>query len=273
MSRLTILHTNDVHSRIDPFPEGSGANAGKGGFARRASMIEEIREQAEHLLLLDAGDILQGTPYFNLYGGELEFKLMSQMGYDAATIGNHEFDGGLDGLARQWPHIQFPFVSSNYDFSDTVLDGKISKQLVFQKGPIKIGVLGLGIELFGLVPEKLYGNTRYLDPVSTADETAKRLKHEEKCDYIICLSHLGYQYENDKVSDVVIARSTKNIDLIIGGHTHTFMDSAVMEQNLEGKPVIINQVGRSGTMLGKIDLLFESNRKNKCINCENISIG
>ncbi len=270
LTRLTILHTNDVHSRIEPFPPNSGENSGRGGFARRASMVNKYRERSDHLLLLDAGDILQGTPYFNLFGGELEFKLMSKMGYDAATIGNHEFDAGIEGLVKQWPHIEFPFVSSNYDFSETDLAGKVKEYIVLEKGPLKIGILGLGIELYGLVPEVFYGRTRYLDPVTVANEVAGRLKSDLKCDYVICLSHLGFEYESNKVSDVVVARNSEDIDLIIGGHTHLFMESAVVEKNRKNQPVLINQVGRSGTMLGKIELLFEENRKGKCVNCSNV---
>lgn len=269
LTNITILHTNDVHSRIDPFPSDAGENAGRGGFARRSSIVSKIRSEVEHLLLLDAGDILQGTPYFNMFGGELEFKLMSAMGYDAATIGNHEFDAGIDGLVKQWPHINFPFVSSNYDFSDTDLAGKVRKYLVLEKGPIKVGILGLGIELRGLVPKTLFGNTRYLDPLAVANEMAALLKNEEKCDYIICLSHLGLEYETNKVSDMIIAKNTENIDLIIGGHTHVFMESAIFENNLSGKPVMINQVGRNGIMMGRIDLLFEENRRGRCVHCEN----
>lgn len=270
LTRLTILHTNDVHSRIEPFPPGSGDNSGKGGYARRSSMVNHYRSKSEHMLLLDAGDILQGTPYFNLFGGELEFKLMSKMGYDASTIGNHEFDAGIDGLVKQWPHIQFPFVNSNYDFSDTALAGKIKESIIIEKGPLKIGIFGLGIELVGLVPEKFYGDTKYLDPLPIADEVSGRLKRDEKCDYVICLSHLGYEYSTDKVSDVVVARNSENIDLIIGGHTHTYMEEAVVERNKKGRPVLINQVGRSGTMLGKIELIFEENRKGKCETCTNL---
>lgn len=269
LTTITILHTNDVHSRIDPFPADAGENAGRGGFARRSSIINQIRSESEHLLLLDAGDILQGTPYFNMFGGELEFKLMSRMGYDAATIGNHEFDAGIDGLLKQWPHINFPFVSSNYDFSDTALSGKVKKYLVLEKGRVKVGILGLGIELRGLVPESLFGNTRYLDPLPIANQMATFLKEEKKCDYIICLSHLGLEYQTDKVSDTIIAKNSKNIDLIIGGHTHVFMESAIFEKNLAGQPVMINQVGRNGTMMGRIDLLFEKNRRGKCVHCEN----
>ncbi len=273
LTYITILHTNDLHSRIEAFPPGSGENSGRGGFARRSSMVNQIRSENEHVLLLDAGDILQGTPYFNMFGGEIEFKLMTKMGYDAATIGNHEFDAGIDGLLKQWPHIGFPFVISNYDFSDTALAGKTKEHLIIKKGSVKIGILGLGIELEGLVPPALYGNTRYLDPLPIANEVAGRLKQDEGCDFVICLSHLGFKYETDKVSDVVVARNSSDIDLIIGGHTHTVLHEPAIEKNAKNESVLINQVGRNGTMLGRIDLLFEKNRPGQCIHCENLVVG
>ncbi|GJM32990.1 MAG: metallophosphatase [Saprospiraceae bacterium] len=273
VTKLTILHTNDVHSRIDPFPMDGGRNQGLGGASRRAALVREIRKKEGHLLLLDAGDIFQGTPYFNLFGGELEFKIMSSMGYDAATIGNHDFDAGLEGLNKQLPHADFPFIISNYDFSDTLLAGKTKPYKIFKKGPIKIGVFGLGIALKGLVPESLYGGTRYLDPIEKANYYATILKREEKCDLVICLSHLGYNYREEKVSDMVLAKSTREIDLILGGHTHTFLDKPTIVKNLDGEATMINQVGWAGIMLGKIDLYFERNQKGRCISCKNLLVG
>lgn len=250
--KITILHTNDMHSRIDPFPNDGGRNAGKGGMARRAQLIKQIRQQEEHVLLLDAGDIFQGTPYFNLFGGELEFKLMSQMGYDASTLGNHDFDNGIKGLMDQLPHAKFPFIIANYDFKGTALDQQFAPYKIFQKGEIKVGVFGLGIELKGLVNEKLYGSTRYLDPIPVATEMVQQLE-AEGCNLIICLSHLGYRYRNDKVSDTVLAQQVEGIDLIIGGHTHTFLDEPTVVQNPQGAPVLVNQVGFGGINLGRID--------------------
>ncbi len=271
--KLTILHTNDVHSRIDPFPMDGTRNAGQGGAARRARLITSIRQQEENVLLLDAGDIFQGTPYFNMFGGELEFKLMSEMKYDAATIGNHDFDAGVDGLARQMPHASFPFIISNYDMEDTPMHGKTLDHKIFVKGGMKIGVFGLGIELDALVPSSLYGGTQYHEPVGKGQAMATRLKHDEKCDYVICLSHLGFRYRNDKISDVVLAAVTRDIDLILGGHTHTFMNHPEIVANLDGEPVYINQVGWAGLRLGRIDIHLERNKKNKCLTCENLWIG
>ncbi|MDX1477639.1 MAG: metallophosphatase, partial [Saprospiraceae bacterium] len=272
LTRLTILHTNDVHSRIEPFPMDGSRRQGLGGAARRAALIERIRRDEEHVLLFDAGDIFQGTPYFNYFGGELEFKLMSAMQYDAATIGNHDFDAGVDGLARQMPHASFDMVISNYDMSDTPMSGKTHPYRIYRRGGVRIGVLGVGIELRGLVPEALYGATRYLDPVQAAQTTAGILRHDEKCDYVICLSHLGYRYRGDKISDVALAGQTRDIDLIIGGHTHTFLDAPEVVANRDGKPIYINQAGWGGMRLGRLDITFERNRKEHCTTCENLWI-
>ena len=268
--KLTILHTNDVHSRVDPFPEDGSRNAGKGGAARRARMIADIRLQEENVLLFDSGDIFQGTPYFNLFGGEIEFKLMSAMNYDAATIGNHDFDAGIGGLATQMPHAKFPFLISNYDMSDTPMNGHYQPYKIFEIDGVRIGVFGLGIELEGLVPETLYGETKYLDPIRHGQQIASRLRHEEQCDYVVCLSHLGYRYRSGKVSDVVLAGATRDIDLILGGHTHTFMNEPDIIPNLDGTPVYINQAGWGGLRLGRIDLFFErEGNRRKCITCSN----
>ncbi|MFI2743552.1 bifunctional metallophosphatase/5'-nucleotidase [Zhouia sp. PK063] len=254
--QLTILHTNDVHSHIDPFPLNDPRNPGMGGVARRAVLIEKIRKQNPNTLLLDAGDIFQGTPYFNFYGGELEFKLMSKLKYDASTIGNHDFDNGIDGLYAQLPHATFDFIISNYDFSNTIMHGHTKPYKIFNKQGIKVGVFGLGIELQGLVNAPLYKETKYLNPVEIATDMANTLKEQEKCDLVICLSHLGYQYHNDKIDDLKLAKATKNIDLIIGGHTHTFLPSPVTASNSIDKSVIINQVGCYGLYLGRIDYFF-----------------
>tara|TARA_R110002073_G_scaffold335320_1_gene526990 strand:- start:4049 stop:5002 length:954 start_codon:yes stop_codon:yes gene_type:complete len=265
--KITILHTNDVHSHIDPFGPDDGRNANKGGVARRASLIENIRKENPNTLLLDAGDIFQGTPYFNYYGGELEFKLMSMLKYDAATIGNHDFDNGIDGLYAQFPHAKFDFISANYDFSNTVLDTHVKPYKTFVKDGIKIGVFGLGIELDGLVLKELYKETVYYNPTEIAQDMSRILKEEEQCDLVICLSHLGYNYRNEaeKPSDLTLARATKNIDLIIGGHTHTFLRKPTIVKNTDEKNVLVNQVGSYGLYLGKIDFYFDS-EKNKSAN-------
>ena len=262
--KITILHTNDVHSHIDAFGPDDGRNPNQGGVARRASLIEAIRKENPNTLLLDAGDIFQGTPYFNYYGGELEFKLMSMLKYDVATIGNHDFDNGIDGLYAQLPHAKFDFVSANYDFSDTVLDTHVKPYRIIIKDGIKIGIFGLGIELEGLVEKRMYKETLYLDPTETAQEMTRILKQDEKCDLIICLSHLGYNYRNrpEKISDLKLAETTKDIDLIIGGHTHTFLKKPTVVKNVIGNNLLVNQVGCYGINLGRIDFYFDAD-KNK----------
>ena len=264
---ITILHTNDVHSHVEPFSKDHSEFPNKGGFERRATLISEIRRQNPNTLLFDAGDIFQGTPYFNFYGGEIEFKLMSMLGYDAITIGNHDFDNGMDGLDKQLPNAKFDIISSNYDFKNTILESKVSDYKIYNKSGIKIGVFGLGIELEGLVSKDLYKETKYLDPIDIANDTAKKLKETENCDLVICLSHLGYKYEKfpNKVSDLNLAKSTRNIDLIIGGHTHTFMNKPVVVKNNAGNDVLINQVGCFGLYLGRIDFSFDSDN-NKIFN-------
>ena len=270
---LTILHTNDVHSYIDPFPADHPRNANMGGVSRRAAIIENIRQENSNLLLLDAGDIFQGTPYFNYYGGELELKLMSMMKYDLGTMGNHDFDNGIEGFYSQMHNATFDFVTSNYDFTNTVLQGKTKQFKIFDKNGIKVGIFGLGIELAGLVDSRNYKETKYLNPVEIAQDLSRFLKHEQKCDLVICLSHLGYKYndEKEKISDVKLATLTKDIDLIIGGHTHTFLEKPTILKNSEGKEVIVNQAGCYGINMGRIDFYFD-NDKSKSHNGRSIII-
>jgi 5'-nucleotidase len=257
---LTVLHTNDVHSYIDAFPADHPRNPNMGGVSRRAAIIESIRNENSNVLLLDAGDIFQGTPYFNYYGGELELKLMSMMNYDLATLGNHDFDNGLEGFYSQMHNAKFDFVNANYDFKNTVLDGHLKPYKIFNKNGIKVGVFGLGIELAGLVDKKNYLETVYHNPVEITLDVVKKLKTIEKCDLIICLSHLGYKYkdEENKISDMKLATLTRDIDLIIGGHTHTFLDKPTIARNIDDKEVLINQVGCYGINMGRIDFYFDT---------------
>jgi len=259
--RLTILHTNDFHSHIDPFGHDVPRNAGEGGMAKRAALIKKIRSESKNVLLFDAGDIYQGTPYFNYFKAQLDFELMTMMGYDAATLGNHEFDNGLEGIKSQLKFAGFPFINSNYDFSDTILAGLTIPYKIFKTGGIKVGVYGLGVELQGLVDPKNYGNTRYNDPLQTALQMEKMLAEEHEPDLIVCLSHLGYSYKDKTVSDKVIASQTFKTDLIIGGHTHTFLDKPDLIQNKLGKEVVVNQVGFGGLILGKVDFYFSKHKK------------
>ncbi|MGB3798553.1 MAG: metallophosphatase [Lewinella sp.] len=270
--RLTILHTNDWHSRIDPFPDDGGRNANQGGAVRRASLIQQIRSVEENVMLLDSGDIFQGTPYFNYFLGEVEMKLMTEMRYDAATIGNHDFDGGIQNLADQLQYADFPLLSANYDFTGTPLQDRTEPYRVFDRGGVRVGVFGLGIELAGLVPAKLFGSTQYQNPVDRGNETAAHLRTAEQCDLVVCLSHLGFRYRDDKVSDVSLAAASSGIDIILGGHTHTFLDQPVTVRNGDGQPTIINQVGFGGLRLGRLDVVFPKSGEVKCVACSNLRV-
>ncbi len=270
--KITILHTNDTHSRIEPFPSNDKKYPGLGGFARRTALIKDIRKKEENVLLFDAGDIFQGSPYFNYYGGELEIKLMNEMGYDAATIGNHEFDNGLSGLLKRIPEAKFPFISSNYDFSSTILNGKTKPYDILIKDGIKIGVFGLGIELKGLVDSKNYESTVCLNPYEKAAEYAHLLKKEKKCDLVICLSHLGYSSNDKSPCDYEMAKQSKNIDLIIGGHSHTLLKNPVKIFNSDGKIIYIGQVGWGGVYLGRFDFYIDKSGGNKFVETHTIKI-
>jgi 5'-nucleotidase len=254
---VTILHTNDLHSHVEPFENANPRDNGRGGLARISGLTKKIRAGNPNTLLFDAGDLFQGTPYYNYFKGSLMFQLMSLAGYDAMTIGNHEFDDGLEGLLESLPSAGFPLISSNYDFSDTPLAGKVLPYKVFNRSGIKIGVYGLGIELQGLVAKAHFGNTVWQDPLDVARRTESFLKNEEHCDLVICLSHLGLRYRGDKVSDYVLAGETSHTDLIIGGHTHSFLKEPLELKNREGGPVLVNQAGWGGLRLGKIDFVFE----------------
>ena len=255
---ITILHTNDVHSHIDVFPKDHSRYPNLGGLARRAALVDSIRKENSNTLLFDAGDFFQGTPYFNFYGGELEIKLMSMLKYDAVTIGNHDFDNGIDGLYAQLPHANFELLSANYDFKNTIMNGQTKSYSVFNVDGVKIGVYGLGIELDGLVSQKLSKETQYLNPLELAQDAEKHLKLTEQCDLVVCLSHLGYQYKNaNKPDDIKLASNSEYTDLIIGGHTHTFLDKPTLVKNRKGRDVLVNQVGCYGINLGRIDFYFD----------------
>jgi len=254
--QLCILHTNDVHSHLDPFPMDGGKYEGLGGVKAREHLIKEKRLQKNNVLLLDAGDMFQGTPYYNLFKGEAEIKMMNLLGYDAGTIGNHDFDNGIDQLAKMLGMADFPLINCNYNFANTPLEQKVPPYKIFRQDGLKIGVLGVGIALEGLVLKSLYGNTQYKDPIVCANKMAAWLKEKKKCDYIICLSHLGYKYESNKISDVILARESEHINLIIGGHTHTFLKKPTELLNKKNKVVLINQVGWAGINMGEININF-----------------
>jgi 5'-nucleotidase len=270
--KLTILHTNDVHSRIDPFPMDGSRNQGLGGVSARAALISKIRQEEKQVLLLDAGDIFQGTPYFNVYKGEPEIKAMSAMQYDAATMGNHDFDLGMENFATQLKHASFPILMSNYDFSGTELENKTQPYKIFKKGNLQIGVFGVGIELKGLVPDNLYGKTIYQDPVVAANTTANLLQ-KKGCDLVICLSHLGDRYTENKVSDEVLAKESYDIDLIIGGHTHRFFEEPRKYRNKNGGDVVVNQVGFGGIQLGRLEYEFSRLSGKKLAKAHTVVVG
>lgn len=252
--RLTILYTNDTHARLDPFPDNATQFAGLGGIARRANLIRQIRKKEKNVLLLDAGDVFQGTPWFDVYGGEVDLKLMSEIQYDAMAVGNHEFDHGLQAFADAANKASFPILAANYSATNTPLNDVIRRFIVKEIAGVKVGIFGLGIELPGVVDPKLYGGVRSRDPFVWAKGMVTSLRRHHNCDIIICLSHLGYEYTNNRADDISIARKVGGIDLIIGGHTHTFMDEPTRMINPEGTRTMITQMGHSGIRLGRMDI-------------------
>jgi 5'-nucleotidase len=259
--RLVILHTNDTHSNIDPFPVNHPKYPNMGGVSRRASLIQSIREQEDHVVLLDAGDIFQGTPYFNKFRGVLEMKTMAAMNYDVVTLGNHDFDIGMEAYKAAWSHASFQVVNANYELSSTPLADCVKPHTILKKGGFKIGVFGVGVNLQGLVPNVFWEGLSYQDPIAAAQAQADTLR-KKGCDVVICLSHLGYEYKTNQVSDKVLASSTNGIDLIIGGHTHTFLDEIQEIKNNQGKSVFVNQVGYGGLTLGRIDIELDASDGN-----------
>lgn len=251
---ITILYTNDTHARLDPFPENANQFAGLGGAARRASLIKKIRSVQNNVLLLDAGDVFHGTSWFDVYGGEIDFKLMSEMNYDAMAIGNHEFDRGPEGFATAAGQAKFPFLAANYIVRNTPMAPFVQRQIVREFNGFKIGIFGLGIKFEGVIDRSLTGNVRAADPIRNADQITRYLKDSLRCDYIICLSHLGYRYADGRVDDYDVANSVDDIDLIIGGHTHTFLDKPTVIQKESGTSTFITQMGHGGVRLGRIDL-------------------
>jgi 5'-nucleotidase len=255
--KLVILYTNDTHSRIDPIPKTANKNAGMGGVLRRQAYVDRVRRENPGVLLLQAGDIVQGTPYYNLFCGKADIDMMNFTGYDASCLGNHEFDLGLKGIADLTGWAKFPFIATNYDFSGTLPEGKTKEYLLIKKNGIRIGLIGIGIDPGGLIAVENYAGMKFLDPASTATNTACFLKEKKKCDIVICLSHLGYYInEPGKFGDIELAQNTRNIDVIIGGHSHTFLPEPVRKNNLDGQEVIISQMGKDGAYIGRLDVFF-----------------
>ncbi|MEX0769152.1 MAG: metallophosphatase [Balneolaceae bacterium] len=251
---ISLLYTNDTHSRIDPFSDHAVEHAGLGGMTRRATLVNRIRSSEKHTLLLDAGDVFHGTPWFHLFGGRRSFELMSKMGYDAMCLGEHEFINGLEGFAEVAPAAEFPFLCANYYVSNTPMTPFVEKYAVRDFDGFRIGIFGLGINPEGLVKKELYGSVRYRDPVVWARGMVSSLTTYHDCDYIICLSHLGYRYEDQRIDDRKLASQVDGINLIIGGHSHTFLDRPERIISPNGSPTLVTQAGHSGIRLGRIDL-------------------
>ena len=252
---ITILHTNDTHSQIDPILDNDKTYAGKGGVARRATLVKRVRKENPNTLMIDAGDVLQGTPYFNFYKGEVEYKAMSLIGYDAGTIGNHEFDNGVESLAKAMQFANFDIVSTNYDVRGSALESKVKTHAVKEVGGLRVGLFGMGISPTGLITPDNFKPLQYLDPVRMARGVTKLLREQERCTLVLGMSHLGY-YPDPKpgeVGDTQVAAQVDGIDFIASGHTHTFMEKPVLQKNPSGKDTIIFQVGRSGIYVGRID--------------------
>ena len=255
---ITILHTNDTHSQIDPLPPND-RNAGKGGVARRATLVKRIRSENPNTLLIDAGDVLQGTPYFNFYRGEVEYKAMSAIGYDVGTLGNHEFDNGVEALAAALKFANFDLVSANYDVKGTALEGRIKPYVVKTVGGIRVGLFGLGISPVALITPANFKGVTYNDPVVSAREAVKTLREKERCALVVCMSHLGY-YANGQHGDSFVASQVDGIDFIASGHTHTFMEKPVMQKQPCGAETMIFQVGKSGINVGRVDFTFRTGK-------------
>ncbi|MCB2155854.1 metallophosphoesterase [bacterium] len=250
--RLTLVHTNDVHSHLEPKSEGE--YAGLGGAPARSAMIDRFRAENDHVLLLDAGDTIQGTPYFNLFQGEPEMRAMSAQGYVASTIGNHEFDPGMERLAEIIDkYADFPFLNANYDFTNTPMQGKTRESILLERDGLVIGLFGLGIKLEGLVSTNLYGETRYLDPIEEARRVARRLRLEEGADFVICLSHINIgrrkPHADEEPGDRQLIQAVPEIDVVLGGHNHVLLREPERYERASG-PGFVNQVGWAGTHLG-----------------------
>lgn len=252
---IVILHTNDTHSRIEPIPEIDNFAGNKGGVVRRIRYIEEVRKENKNVLLLDAGDFLQGTPYFNLFKGDVETEAMNLMRYDAATLGNHEFDYGMEVLEKVIRQVKFPIICSNYDFSETPIGKLIKPYHILKKDGIKIGIIGVGVHPKGLIAADNYKGMRFLPPAEIANSLATKLKTVDKCDMVICLSHLGY------TGDKKLAAQTRNIDIIIGGHSHTNMKAPDMLKNIDNKEVLVFQTAGRGIYVGRIDVQLDKVKK------------
>ena len=257
---LTILHTNDTHSCILPLNVNLADTmlAGRGGFLRRIAMLKEERKKDSDLLYFDSGDFSQGSTFYSLYKGDVEIGLMNKMGIDASTIGNHEFDFGMENMARIFKMATFPILCSNYDFTGTFVEGVVKPYIIIKRKGIKIGVFALNPKMEGLVLEKNCPGVKFLDPTTVANEMVTMLKKEKKCNIVICISHLGWT--NDQYSDINVFSKTRGIDLILGGHSHTYFDTLQYVEDLDGKQIPVDQNGKNGIFIGKLTLNFEKKK-------------
>ena len=252
---ITILHTNDTHSQIDPIDDSDKTYGGKGGVARRATLVKRVRKENPNTLMVDAGDVFQGTPYFNFYKGEVEYKSMSLIGYDVVTLGNHDFDNGVEALAAAMKFAKFDFVSTNYDVRGTGLESRVKPYAIRTFGDVRVGLFGMGVSPDNLITPENFKGVKYMDPVRMARGVVRLLREQEKCNLVVGMSHLGYfaNPKNNEIGDSQVAAQVSGIDFIASGHTHTFMHKPVVQKNPEGKDTIIFQVGRSGIYVGRVD--------------------
>ncbi len=259
---ITILHTNDTHSQIDPVPANDRLNPGKGGVARRATLVKRVRKENPNTLLIDAGDVFQGTPYFNFYKGEVEYKAMSAIGYDAGTLGNHEFDNGIAALAAAAKFATFDLLSITYDVKGTPLEGKVKPYVVKELSGVRVGLFGMGISPAGLITPANFKGVTYREPIGAAREVVQTLREKERCALVVGMSHLGYYAEPKPgdVGDSQVAAAVDGIDYIASGHTHTFMKEPVKVKQPGGKETLIFQVGKSGIYVGRADFTMNAGK-------------
>jgi len=267
---LLLVHTNDTHSCIEPLDPYSvnRSIADKGGYIRRSTLLNDMRELEPELLLLDCGDFSQGSAYYSLYKGEVEVRLMNHMKYDAATIGNHEFDFGIDNMVRLFEMAEFPIVCCNYDFGTTPLKDIVKPYTIVYKKGLKIGLLGVCPEMEGLVTKENYDGITYMSPIECGNKVADYLKNEEHCDLVIAISHLGWKKPelggpsaDGQIWDQDFISFTRNIDIVVGGHSHTYFQHPEYVNNLDGKPVICNQMGKNAQYVGTMTIEMNKNTK------------
>ena len=263
--KLVILHTNDTHSAIMPLSRNLGDTllAGRGGYLRRMELVRREREAEPGLLLFDSGDFSQGSPYYTLFKGDVEVGLMNMMRYDAATLGNHEFDFGLDNLARLLREARFPVVCANYDFSGTPLEGLVKPYVVIEREGLRVGVFGLSPRLDGLVAKENYGGVVYNDPVEAARKAVKALRSGERCDVVVCLSHLGWAQAQPDIDDSTMIAGTRGIDLVLGGHSHSYFEKLEYVRDADGRSVPVDQNGKHGVFVGKMEMSLKVEGKHE----------